>query len=89
MAATKRIGVLIMFFALAYYVDAISRTKPVASPDIYKGRNVAKDKIAPGEKIVNVLSFGAKPDGKFDCTQVDKKNLKAYIASNILLMQLT
>ncbi|KAG4949195.1 hypothetical protein JHK82_042392 [Glycine max] len=83
MAATKRIGVLIMFFALAYYVDAISRTKPVASPDIYKGRNVAKDKIAPGEKIVNVLSFGAKPDGKFDCTQAFMDAWRATCKSNV------
>ena len=71
MVATKRVAVLILYFALAYFVDAEPRTRPVVGPDIYKGQNVAKDVLAPGEKIVNVMSFGAKPDGKFDCTQVD------------------
>lgn len=70
MATAKRAAVLILWFALAYCVDAGPRKGPLVGPDIYKGKNVAKDILAPGEKIVNVMSFGAKPDGKFDCTQV-------------------
>jgi len=70
MAITKRVGVLIMYFALVYHVGAAKKVMPTASPDIFKDQNVAKDKLAPGEKINNVLNFGAKADGKFDCTQV-------------------
>lgn len=71
MATAKRVAVLILCFALACCVDAGPRIRPIAGPDIYKGQNVAKDVLAPGEKIVNVMSFGAKPNGVFDCTQVD------------------
>lgn len=70
MAVAKVFVVLILCFAIVYYVDAGPRRRPVAGPDIYKGKNVAKDSLSPGEKVVNVMSFGAKPDGKFDCTQV-------------------
>lgn len=70
MATAKRVAVLILCFVLAYSVCAVPRKRPVSGPDIYKGKNVAKDVLAPGEKIVNVMSFGAKPNGKFDCTQV-------------------
>lgn len=70
MATMKRVGSLVLFFALVYYVDAKKRIMPIAGPDIYQGENVAKDQLAPGEKINNVMSFGAKPNGKFDCTQV-------------------
>lgn len=70
MVTAKRVVVLILCFALAYHVNAGPRIRPIVGPDIYKGKNVAKDVLAPGEKIVNVMSFGAKPNGKFDCTQV-------------------
>ncbi|KAE9599250.1 putative polygalacturonase [Lupinus albus] len=69
MGTSKSVGFIILCFALAYCVDCGARIRPVAGPDIYKGQNVAKDVLAPGEKIVNVISFGAKPDGKFDSTQ--------------------
>ncbi|KAK7303752.1 hypothetical protein RJT34_14666 [Clitoria ternatea] len=69
MAIAKRICVVILCFALACCVDGKPRKRPVAGPDIYKGKNVAKDVLAPGEKVHNVMSFGAKADGKFDCTQ--------------------
>lgn len=82
MAIANKVGVLILCFALVYnYVDAGGpRIRPVVSPDIYKGKNVAKDVLAPGEKVVNVMSFGAKPDGKFDCTQV--VYIRLYILVN-------
>ncbi|KAK7246365.1 hypothetical protein RIF29_41232 [Crotalaria pallida] len=71
MATAKRVGVVILFFAMACFVDAAPgpRKRPVAGPDLYKGQNVARDALAPGEKLINVMSFGAKPDGKFDSTQ--------------------
>lgn len=81
MATAKKISVLILCFALVInYVDAGPRKRPVFGPDIYRGINVAKDTLAPGEKIINVMSFGAKPDGKSDCTQVVYKRL--YILAN-------
>ncbi|TKY72565.1 polygalacturonase protein [Spatholobus suberectus] len=83
MATTKRVGVLIMCFALAYYVDAKPRTMPIAGPDIYEGQNVAKDTLASGEKIVNVMSFGAKPNGKFDCTQAFMDAWRATCKSKV------
>ncbi|XP_019424932.1 PREDICTED: exopolygalacturonase-like [Lupinus angustifolius] len=70
MATAKRVEIVILCFALACcYVNAGPRVRPIAGPDIYKGQNVAKDSLVPGEKIVNVMNFGAKPDGEFDCTQ--------------------
>ncbi|KAL9314872.1 hypothetical protein ACSQ67_020324 [Phaseolus vulgaris] len=69
MSITKRVGVLVMYFALVYHVDAKKKVMPVAGVDIYKDKNVAADKLSPGEKINNVLSFGAKGDGEYDCTQ--------------------
>ncbi|KAI9123308.1 hypothetical protein K1719_006197 [Acacia pycnantha] len=45
------------------------RKMPVAVPDMFKGVNLAKDVLVAGEKIINVMSFGAKPDGKSDSTQ--------------------
>ncbi|KAJ1407680.1 Pectin lyase fold/virulence factor [Sesbania bispinosa] len=70
MVTAERVAVVILCFSLAYCVDAAGKRKmPVAGPDIYRGKNVAKDELVPGEKIVNVMSFEAKPDGKFDSTQ--------------------
>ncbi|KAG5005996.1 hypothetical protein JHK85_024538 [Glycine max] len=43
----------------------------------------AKDEISPGEKIVNVMSFGAIPDGKFDCTQAFMHAWRAACKSNV------
>ncbi|XP_027338295.1 exopolygalacturonase-like [Abrus precatorius] len=83
MDTVKRIGVLMLCFALAYCVDAKVRVRPVAGPDIYRGHNAAKDVLAPGEKIVNVMSFGAKPDGKFDCTQAFMDGWRAACQSKV------
>jgi len=67
---TERLGVLIMYFALVSHVGAVRKVMPVAVPDIFKNKNVAHDKLLPGERIYNVRSFGAIPDGKSDCTEV-------------------
>ncbi|RDX88500.1 Polygalacturonase, partial [Mucuna pruriens] len=84
MGNMKRVGVLILCFAMAYhYVDAKPRKKAVASPDIFKGQNVAKDALHPGEKIVNVLSFGAKPDAQFDCTKAFMAAWRATCQSKV------
>ncbi|XP_004487822.1 exopolygalacturonase-like [Cicer arietinum] len=83
MAVAKVFVVLILCFAIVYYVDAGPRRRPVAGPDIYKGKNVAKDSLSPGEKVVNVMSFGAKPDGKFDCTQAFMDGWRAACKSNV------
>ncbi|XP_061349145.1 polygalacturonase-like [Gastrolobium bilobum] len=69
MAIAKRAAILILCFALACYARAAPRARPVAGPDIFLNANMAKDVLLPGEKIVNVMSFGAKPDGVFDSTQ--------------------
>ncbi|KAL2340966.1 hypothetical protein Fmac_008906 [Flemingia macrophylla] len=83
MAATKRVSFIILWFALAYFVDGKKRIIPVAGPDIYKGVNAAKDALSPGEKINNVMSFGAKPDGKFDCTQAFMDAWRATCKSTV------
>lgn len=44
-----------------------------AGPDKFRGANVARHfKADPSEKIFNVLSFGAKADGRKDNTQVNQ-----------------
>lgn len=70
MGMKERVGVLILYVALVYHVGAAKKVMPVAGPDIYKNKNLDQDILLPGEKINNVISFGAKADGKFDCTQV-------------------
>lgn len=81
MATTKGVGVIILW--LAYYVDAIKGVIPVAGPVINKGANVGTDALSPGEKVNNVMSFGAKPDGKFDCTQAFMDAWRATCKSNV------
>ena len=56
--------------ALASCIDAKVRPRPVFGGDPYRGKNIARDVLLPGEQIANVLSFGAVPDGKTDSTQV-------------------
>ena len=73
-AILERYAVIILCYALVCSLSVDGQKKrvvPVAGPDIYKGKNVAKDFLAPGEKIANVLDFGAKADGKTDSTQVN------------------
>lgn len=72
MAIAKGTAILILCFALANYADAVMKPRPPIGPDIYHKKNVAKDVLLPGEKVVNVMDFGAKPDGEFDSTQVIK-----------------
>ena len=85
MATAKKVSVLIFWFALVCnYVDAAGpRKRPVVGPDIYKGKNVAKDALAPGEKVVNIMSFGAKPGGKFDCTEAFMDAWRTACHSNV------
>ncbi|KAJ1395234.1 Pectin lyase fold/virulence factor [Sesbania bispinosa] len=68
MAIAKRSSILILCFALASFAVALPRPRPVAGPDIFRNKNASKDMLLPGEKIVNVMSFGAKPDGVTDST---------------------
>ncbi|KAK2448630.1 Pectin lyase superfamily protein [Trifolium repens] len=84
MATATKVVLLILCVALVCnYVDANPRVRPESGPDIYKGKNVAKDTLAPGEKVVNVMSFGAKGDGKFDCTQAFMDGWQAACKSNV------
>ncbi|XP_057417528.1 exopolygalacturonase-like [Lotus japonicus] len=69
MAIAKTVTILILSFALANFAAALPRARPVQGPDIFKRRHANKDVLLPGEKIYNVMSFGAKPDGVFDSTQ--------------------
>lgn len=55
--------------------DTFSNSLTVAKPR--RGRNF--DIPDPSEKIFNVLQFGAKSDGKKDCTQVIIIHLLAFI----------
>ncbi|MED6175574.1 hypothetical protein PIB30_079685 [Stylosanthes scabra] len=88
MVVGKRVGVdVILWLAVAFFVVVVEggkqRVRPVVGPDIYEGHNVAKDVLAPGEKINNVISFGAKPDGKFDCTQAFMDAWRATCKSKV------
>ncbi|KAK7387929.1 hypothetical protein VNO78_22727 [Psophocarpus tetragonolobus] len=69
MAIAKSAAILILFFALACNANNAPIVEPVAGPDMFSHKNMARDVLFPGEKIVNVQDFGAKGDGKFDCTQ--------------------
>ncbi|KAI5415717.1 exopolygalacturonase [Lathyrus oleraceus] len=69
MAIAKSASIAIIFFALAHYADAAVRARTTVGHDVFGDNNHAKDVLLPGEKIVNVQSFGAKGDGVFDCTQ--------------------
>jgi len=69
--AIAKSAVLILLFALVCNADKAPKPH-IAGPDMFKNRNVAKDVLLPGEKIISVLEFGAKGDGKFDSTQVNK-----------------
>lgn len=70
MAIAKSVSIVIIFFALANYADAAMRPRPPVGHDIFGDNNHAKDVVLPGEKLVNVESFGAKGDGVTDSTQV-------------------
>ncbi|KAL1320879.1 exopolygalacturonase-like [Arachis hypogaea] len=85
MVIAKRVGVdVILWLVVAcFVVEGNERARPIAGPDIYEGRNVAKDVLAPGEIINNVMSFGAKPDGKFDCTQAFMDAWRATCKSKV------
>ncbi|KAJ7955145.1 putative Pectin lyase-like superfamily protein [Quillaja saponaria] len=72
----KACCVLILFFALVCCQAGAapkSRVRPVAGPDPFKGKAIASSP-RPGEKIFNVMQFGAKPGGKAD-------NFQAFIAA--------
>jgi len=77
MAIAKSV-VLILLFAVVCSVDGAVKRPRIVGPDMFKNKNVAKDKLLPGEQIFNVMDFGAKANGKFDCTQV-KKQTSYYI----------
>ncbi|XP_054791192.1 exopolygalacturonase-like [Prosopis cineraria] len=63
--------ILMSFTVLSLLSDCAdaARKKPISGPDMFMGENLAVDKLLPGEKIINVLDFKAKPDGVTDCTQ--------------------
>ncbi|ESW26300.1 hypothetical protein PHAVU_003G107500 [Phaseolus vulgaris] len=67
--AIAKSAVLILLFALACNADNALKLPRIAGPDMFKNKNVAKDVLLPGEQIISVMDFGAKGDGKFDCTQ--------------------
>ncbi|XP_019462732.1 PREDICTED: exopolygalacturonase-like [Lupinus angustifolius] len=97
MAIAKSAVILILCFALANYAVAAPREKQVGSPDIFMGKNVAQDVLLPGEKLVDVTSFGAKPDGETDSTQafmdawqttchVNKEQSRMYVPAGRFLV---
>lgn len=62
---------IILCFALAY-CEAYAKGVVRGVPDTFRGSNLARhDVLAPGEKVFNVLQFGAKSDGRKDNTQVN------------------
>jgi len=79
MAIAKSVVNLILFFALASYADAAPKPRPPVGRDVFGARKSSKDVLLPGEKLVNVLSFGAKGDGVTDCTQVKSSWLQNQI----------
>jgi len=76
MAIAKSVVILILFFALASYADAAPKPRPPVGRDVFGARKSSKDVLLPGEKLVNVLSFGAKGDGVTDCTQVQNQIIR-------------
>ena len=68
MAIAKSASIVIIFFALAHYANAAMKARPPVGHDVFGDNNHAKDVALPGEKLVNVESFGAKGDGVTDST---------------------
>ena len=71
MAIAKRATILIICFTLACYANAAPRKRPDGGADIYLGKKASRDMLIPGEKVNNVMDFGAVPDGESDSTQVN------------------
>ncbi|CAK8563716.1 unnamed protein product [Lathyrus sativus] len=69
MVIAKSVSIVILFFALAHYADAVVRPRTTVGHDVFGDSNHAKDVLLPGEKLVNVVNFGAKGDGVTDCTE--------------------
>lgn len=68
-------AVVVVLFALAgaCCCEAKGRFHAGVTPhfDPFRGAHLGRTDIAGGnEKVFNVLQFGAKPDGRKDCTQV-------------------
>ncbi|KAF3950367.1 hypothetical protein ACB098_02G051800 [Castanea mollissima] len=68
---------IILCFALAY-CEAYAKGVVRGVPDTFRGSNLARHDVpTPGEKVFNVLQFGAKPDGRKDNTQAFIKAWRA------------
>ncbi|KAL4398030.1 hypothetical protein HN51_002618 [Arachis hypogaea] len=66
--------IITLFASSCYEANAgpiKTRSKPIGGPDIHAGQDVERDHhvLLPGEKIHNVMDFGAVPDGETDSTQ--------------------
>jgi hypothetical protein len=85
MAIAKSVVILILFFALASYADAAVKPRPPVGRDVFGVRKSSKDVLLPGEKLVNVLSFGAKGDGVTDCTQVKSSQVSTSWLQNQII----